>query len=255
MIPKDFQQVCVAFAVTEHAEVLNRMAAAAREKTNPHAAAFLQFLASSTPGVANTTELAKQFFDAAEQFICKGDQAAGDCDFARVVHAIDFLCYYSRLFVRLEGSQPREHVKGKLAEIGAILKTVTPQNINVFLDEVLNLNGRLRRRGYPLWLVASPDLADCAAWPDYLQRLGLPARDGPGFRFAIGARHLRTIPVVRVGEPDHDASQTMTAHFPTVVDGMWYATFVEGGFTSGGAREFVSKLDNTDAIESVEMLE
>jgi hypothetical protein len=42
---------------------------------------------------------------------------------------------------------------------------------------------------------------------------------------------------------------------PTAVNGMWYDSFTAGGFTSGGAREYVSKLDNTEAIDSLETIE
>ncbi len=47
----------------------------------------------------------------------------------------------------------------------------------------------------------------------------------------------------------------MTVHHPTVVDGMYYETFIKGGVTSGGAKEYVSKLDNTNAIDRLEMIE
>ena len=60
---------------------------------------------------------------------------------------------------------------------------------------------------------------------------------------------------VRVGERDHDPGDTMSVHEPTHVDGMHYDTFTPGGLTVGGARECVSKLNNTQAIDRVEMIE
>ena len=47
----------------------------------------------------------------------------------------------------------------------------------------------------------------------------------------------------------------MSVHEPTHVDGMHYDTFTPGGLTTGGAQEYVSKLNNTQAIDRVEMIE
>ena len=47
----------------------------------------------------------------------------------------------------------------------------------------------------------------------------------------------------------------MESRLPTVVDGMDYEKFIEGGKTAGGASEYVSKLDNTEAIKEMEVLQ
>lgn len=47
----------------------------------------------------------------------------------------------------------------------------------------------------------------------------------------------------------------MEIHLPTVVDGMYYETFVAGGKTEGGASEYASKLDNTEAIKKMEVVQ
>jgi hypothetical protein len=46
----------------------------------------------------------------------------------------------------------------------------------------------------------------------------------------------------------------MEVKVPCSVDGMYYDTFIEGGQTIGGASEYVSKLDNTDAIQKMEVI-
>ena len=57
------------------------------------------------------------------------------------------------------------------------------------------------------------------------------------------------------GSPIHDPTQTFSIHVPTSVDGMYYNNFVKGGKTETGAIEYVSKLDRTDAIDRLEILE
>lgn len=123
------------------------------------------------------------------------------------------------------------------------------------MNNVLNLDGKFRRRGYPLFLTTEGDVEDCSSYSDYVRKLALGNTRGPAFRFNIGTSHIGVTPNVRAGESDHDSNDTMSVHEPTVVDGMWYDSFIAGGFTSGGAREYVSKLDNTEAIDSLEMIE
>ena len=179
-----------------------------------------------------------------------------DADLVRVVSAVDFLCYYSKKFISIEEETRRQRVMAELRKIRAILVTVNQDNLYIFLDTVLNLNGRLRRRGYPLWLTTKTNVGDCRLFADYVQKLSLGERTkSTGFRFDIGLHHVGLTPNVRVGEFDHDPNQTMTVRYPTVVDGMYSETFVPGGATSGGAKEYVSRLDNTDAIDRLEMIE
>ena len=174
----------------------------------------------------------------------------------RVISAVDFLCYYSRKFIKVEETTRRSSVRAEIDKIKAAFPMVTPNNLRLFMDDFLNLNGRLRRYGSPLWLTLDLDIVDCSTFANYVEKLALgDTTESPGFRFDIGSHHVGSTPNVRRGEPDYARLNLMTIHEPTIVDGMWYSKFVEGGLTSGGVREYVSKLDNTEAIDRLEMIE
>lgn len=236
-------------------EVIETLAKAA-DGGNSYASDFLEKLEQVLLALRNSDEMWRQFITLAEQHICRQPQIAPSSGFVRVISAVDFLCYYSRKFIKVEEATRRGSVKAEIDKIKAAFSMLTIDNLRLFMDDFLNLNGRLRRRGYPLWLTPDPEVADCSTFADYMKKLALgDATEKPGFRFDIGAHHVGSTPNVRRGEPDHDPSQSMTVHEPTIVDGMWYSKFVEGGVTSGGVKEYVSKLDNTEAIDRLEMIE
>ena len=106
-----------------------------------------------------------------------------------------------------------------------------------------------------MWLSTEADVEGCASYEDYAARLALNGgAGGPGFRFRIGSERIGTAPNVRPGGADHDPTDTMSLHEPTGVDGMHCASYVPGGRTAGGAREYVSRLDNTQALDWMEIV-
>ena len=201
-------------------------------------------------------ELGRRFADVAERYICQGSGGSPDSNLVHVVGAMAFLSNYSRRFIDVETQTGRNRISTELRKIMAILETLSAENLPTFLNDVLNLNGRLRRRGYPLWFSTTRGVNECSTFADYARRLALGgAYSGPGFRFDIGLGHLGSTPNVRADEPDHDPREAMTIHAPTAVDGMYYDTFIPGVLTTGGARQYVSRLDNTDAIDRMEIIE
>lgn len=236
-------------------DALERLAAQLDEEADTHAAVFLTALASAAQGLVGD-EFSECFARIAEQQICRGTSAHPESDLVRIVPAVSFLVYYSRKFVLVEQAGRQQRIEAELSKIRAILPSVTATNLQNFLDSVLNLRGRLRRQGFPLWLTPANDIADCSTYADYVRVLGLEnGIASPAFRLQMRLRHLGETPNVRAGEPDHDPDDTMSVHEPTHVDGMHYDTFKPGGLTAGGAREYVSKLNNTQAIDRVEMIE
>ncbi len=251
----ELKMVRMKYAQTAQGDAIDRLMALMSDEKKPYAEAFLMALASSIADILNNGELGRLFIDIAELHICNGNEVSPESHLVRVVSAIDFLCYYSKKFIKMEEETRRRRITAELQKIRAILVTVNEDNLHLFLDTVLNLNGRLRRRGYPLWLTTKVNVEDCFVFADYAKKLALGDKQGPGFRFDINLHHLGKTPNVRAGEPNHDPNQTMTVYHPTVVDGIYYETFVKGGVTSGGAKEYVSKLDNTNAIDRLEMIE
>ena len=241
------------FAGTGQGVVIERVAAAIDD---PTAREFLAALAESIQDTEDNMELGRRFTDAAERYICQGSDGSPDSNLVHVVGAMAFLSNYSRKFIDVETYTGRSLISMELRKITAILETLSTENLPAFLDDVLNLNGRLRRRGYPLWFSTTGDVKECSTLADYARRLALgDAYSGPGFRFEIGLGHLGSTPNVRAGEPDHDPRKAMTIHDPTAVDGMYYETFIPGVLTAGGARQYVSSLDNTDSIDRMEIIE
>lgn len=255
MPPASTERVCPRFSSTCLNDAVERLEAACI-KGDPCVKWFFDDLASCALDGLSDGDLASLFCEIAEKHICGGDRASSDCDLVRVVSAVNFLWYYSKKFAKTEEVARRARIEAEIRKLHAILMTVTAKTLTLFLDSVLNLNGRLRRIGYPLWLTTAKDVADCSSFADYHTRLALgEAAQGPGFRFRIGLGHVGTTPNVRAGEPDHDPNQTMTVHIPSAVDGMHDEQFVPGGRTAGGAVEYVSKLDNTEAIDEMEIIE
>jgi len=148
----ELKKVRMKFAQTIQSDVIGRLTTLINDETEPYAEEFLMALASAITNVIYNGELGKIFITIAEQHICKGKDAFPDSDLVRVVSAVDFLCYYSRMYIKVADEARRQRIMAKLQEIRAILATVNEGNLHRFLDDVLNLNGRLRRRGYPLWL-------------------------------------------------------------------------------------------------------
>lgn len=236
-------------------DALERLVAKLDEEVDTHAAAFLTALASAVQDLVGD-EFSECFARIAEQHICRGASVRPESDLVRLVPAVSFLVYYSRKFVMVEQEARRQQLEAELSKIRAILPSVTAVSLQNFLESVLNLSGRLRRQGFPLWLTPGNDIADCSTYADYARVLGLEdSAASPAFRLQIGLRHLGEAPSVHVGEPDHDPGDTMSVHETTHVDGMHYDTFTPGGSTAGGAREYVSKLNNSQAIDRVEMVE
>lgn len=255
MADSRFQQLQEQLESVGKGEVIRTLEAAV-DRGNAHASAFLEELEQSLLGFRNAGDIWRQLIASAEQYLCRQPQLAPSSGFVRVISAIDFLCYYSKKFIKVEEVTRRGSVRAEIDKIKAAFPMVTVDNLQLFMEDFLNLNGRLRRRGYALWLTPDVDVADCSTFADYAKKLALgDATEKPGFRFAIGSQHVGSTPNVRRGEPDHDPSQSMTIHEPTIVDGMWHEKFVEGGLTSGGVTEYVSKLDNTEAIDRLEMIE
>lgn len=255
MIADSFEHIRQKFSGTSQGDAIERLIALISEENDQYAETFLTDLASYVADIVDNEKLGRRFIDIAEQHVCRGANASLDSGLVRIVPAVDFLYYYSRKFTKMEKDIRRQRIMAELQKIRAILTTVNTDNLRQFLNDVLNLNGRLRRRGYPLWLTTEMEVNGCSVFADYVKRLALGDKKGPAFRFDIGLHHLGATPNVHPGEPDHVPNQTMTVHYPTVVDGMYYETFVRGGTTSGCAKEYVSKLDNTDAIDRLEMIE
>ena len=243
------------FGVGRERDALERLAAKLDEEADTHTAAFLTTLASASQDLVGD-EFSECFARIAEQHLCCGAGVRPESDLVRIVPAASFLVYYSRKFVMAEQEARRQQLEAELSKIRAILPRVTAANLQNFLESVLNLSGRLRRQGFPLWLTPGNDLAECSTCADYARVLGLEeGAASAAFRFEIGLRHLGETPNVCVGELDHDPGDTMSVHETTHVDGMHYDTFMPGGLTVGGAREYVSKLNNSGAIDRVEMVE
>ncbi len=241
------------FAGTGQGVSIKRIVAAIDD---PIAREFLMALAASIQGTEDNMELGRRFADVAEQYICQGNDGLPDSDLVHVVGAMDFISNYSRKFIGVEKQTGRNLISTELLKTKAIFETVSAENLPTFLEEVLNLNGRLRRSGYPLWLSTARDVNECSTFADYAQKLALgDAYSAPGFRFDIGLGHLGSTPNVRASEPDHDPREAMMVHDPAPVDGMYYDTFIPGDLTAGGARQYVSRLDNTDAIDRMEIIE
>ena len=236
-------------------DALERLAAKPAEEADTHTAAFLIALASAVQDLVGG-EVSACFARIAEEHICRGTSVRPESDLVRIVPAVSFLVYYSRKFVMVEQEVRQHQLEAELSKIRAILPRVTAASLQNFLESVLNLSGRLRRQGFPLWLTPANDIADCSTYADYARVLGLEGSAAPpAFRLQIGLPHLGETPNVRVGERDHDPGDPLSVHEPTHVDGMHYDTFTPGGLTAGGAREYVSKLNNTQAIDRVEMIE
>ena len=203
-------------------DAVERLAAQPGEEADTHAAVFLTVLASAAQDLVGD-EFSECFARIAEQHICRGASVRPESDLIRIVPTVSFLVYYSRKFVLVEQEARQQRLEAELSKIRAILPSVTAASLQSFLDSVLNLGGRLRRRGFPLWLTPGNDIADCSTYADYARVLGLEdSAVPPAFRFQIGLRHLGETPNVRVGEPDHDPGDTMSVHETTHVDGMHY---------------------------------
>ena len=206
-------------------DALERLTGKLDEEAAPHAAAFLTALASAVQDLVGD-EVSACFARTAEQHICRGASAHPESDLVRIVPAVSFPVYYSRRFVVVEQETRQQRLEAELSKIRAILPRVTAANLQNFLESVLNLSGRLRRQGFPLWFTPRNDLAECSTCADYARVLGLEeGAASPAFRLQIGLRHLGETPNVRVGERDHDPGDTMSVHEPTRVDGMHYDTF------------------------------
>lgn len=243
------------FGVGRERDALERLAAKLDEEADTHTAAFLIALASAVQDLGGD-EVSACFARIAEEYICRGTGVRPESDLARIVPAVSFLIYYSRKFVMVEQEARQQQLEAELSKIRAILPRVTAASLQNFLESVLNLSGQLRRQGSPLWLTPANDIVDCSTYADYARVLGLEdSAAPPAFRLQLGLRHLGATPNVRMGERDHAPGDTMSVHEPTHVDGMHYDTFTPGGLTAGGAREYVSKLNNTQAIDRVEMVE
>lgn len=241
----------------EQGEIVRRLALAVSGKSDACAASFLEALVPSIENIKNDGELWGAFLELSEQRICGGSDISPETILVRVVPAVGFLFYYSRKFIMAEEKTRRDRIRAELEKIRALLRGGKVNgNLHVFLDDPLNLTGRLRRRGHPLWFTTQLDVEDCSEFAQYVEKLTLGDQtEPPLFRFDVGLHHLGATPNVRHSEPDHNPDDTMMVYLPTVVDGMYHQTFIEGGTTKGGAREYVSRLDNTDAIDSLEMIE
>jgi len=202
----------------------------------------------------NEAKLEDIFLDVAERYICSGNSAFPNSDLVRIVEAAKFLFYYSKKFVYREGEQQRG-IQDFIAQVRSILPHITTDNIRFFLEDVLELNGRLRRKGYPLWLTDEYSVKDCWHFEDYQNKLALDNCQPPFFRFTILLDCIGHCPNVRQDRPEFRDNDLMEVKVPCSVDGMYYDTFVEGGKTIGGASEYVSRLDNTDAIQKMEVIE
>ncbi|MFQ6044425.1 MAG: hypothetical protein ACE5PV_26530, partial [Candidatus Poribacteria bacterium] len=103
MVVDDYiEKVRLKFAQTKQSDVINRLIALINDENEPHAEAFLMALASSAEDIVGSGELVRRFIDIAERFICSGDEALPYSDLVRVVPSIDFLCYYSKMYIKME---------------------------------------------------------------------------------------------------------------------------------------------------------
>ncbi len=243
------------FGKTGYKEAVGRLSAAAAE--DAAVSGFLEELAGRVSPAADERVLGGLFTQLAEEHICGGRAMDPASDLVRVVPTVRFLCYYSRKYIYLETAPPAR-VLAEVETIRAALRVVDqtdPEQRSIVFDGLLGLSGRLRRKGYPLWLTTEDEVTGCRLYKDYRVKLALADDDAPALRFRIGRGHVGVTPNVPAGEPDHDGSQTMSVHYTTAVDGMYYAAFVPGGATAGGAVEYVSKLDNTAAVDLLEMID
>lgn len=244
------------FEKTDYKGAISRLSAAAASDTGANE--FLEKLTRLVSPAADELSLGSVFIELVEEQICRGGAMIPASDLVRVVPAVSFLCYYSKKFIFIEAAARRRRMQVELETIRAALRAADqsdPAQRSSIIDGLLNLTGRLRRKGYPLWLTTEDEVAGCRHYEHYRVRLALAGDGAPAFKFRIGQRHLGVTTNVAPGEPDHDDSQTMSVHYTTAVDGMYYEAFVPGGATAGGATEYVSKLDNTAAVDLLEMID
>ncbi len=222
-----------------------------QQNNNPVAHAFLDELSQ----ISSNPKRSDLFTEVAERYICGGEIASVSSDLVRVVNVGVFLFYYSGGLIPREVEQPV--IQTMLDKIQTIL-THSGTNLAVALDYVLKLrayHGRLRGKGRPLWLTDVDSVIDCNSYQDYIDRLSLNGVQPPLFCFIISRQQIQKCPNVRQGQPGFDPDDLMAIHLPTVIDGMYYDTFIEGGKTAGGASEDVSKLDNAEAIKKMEIVQ
>lgn len=241
-----FKNTSCTRAISKLARMLKRSSAAS------HLEAFLRAVELATRDITEKQTLEELFDDTAEQYLCKGVHEY----LIRVVTVSGFLSYYSNKFILVETEVRQRRVAKYISKLHAMFGEVSEDNLRHFLDKELELNGRLRRSARPLWLTPQAEVNGCLKFADYQRRLALGLEDsGPAFCIYIGYYHVGVTANVRDGMTGHDPTQTMSLHLPTLLDGMHYPRFRAGGYTAGKAREFVSKLNNTDAIDRLEWIE
>ncbi|MBC8227989.1 hypothetical protein H8E77_00380 [bacterium] len=170
---------------------IRRLANRVQENPCPIVEAFLRDLNRCIDNIDNDAQLGDFFLDVAERYICSGNPAFPNADLVRIVEAAKFLFYYSKKFIYLEGEQQQE-IQDFIAKVRSTLSNIKADDIRYsdkirnFLEDVLELNGRLRRKGYPLWLTDEYSVRDCQHFKDYLHKLALPDDCRPPFfRFTI----------------------------------------------------------------------
>ena len=245
------QELQEKFDSVDQGETIRKLMASEENNT----AQFLEILGLRLDGVSEPSDIWEDFLDLSEQSICGGQSVRPEYDLVRVVSIFNFLFYYSQKFIGIERDLHNDWIIAEIEKITNIAKQVDSSNLRTFLDVVLNLNGRLRRREYPLWFSTVHAVRNCSSLEDYAQALSLGDDvDGPLFCFETKLDHIGSAPNVRQGERDHNPNDTMTIHIPTAIDGMFYSGFVHGGETQGGAVEYVSRIDNSDIIDHMEIV-
>ena len=206
MTSQPFFELHEKLRATGRAEVIKRLTELlVADESDSLTKSFLTALGLSIENMRNDQELLLHFVNTAEQHICRGRSATANTNIVRVVQAIEFLCYYSKKFIKIELENRRKPIMSELKKIIAILRSIEAENksqLQFFLDNVLNLNGRLRRRGYPLWVTTIEQTNNCFVFDDYARKLSLIDATGPAFLFEIEYNKLGNIPNVRIGESD-----------------------------------------------------
>jgi hypothetical protein len=209
---------------------------------------FLRDLENATQSYAveMIVELSAQFTGVAENHICKGSkQPVADSTLVliRVCSVKGVFKYFARESFSDDENDPRfiEALNTFRAAIGH------RESSHAFLEGKLK---GLRSLGRAFWLTPGEEVRGCTTYADYNRVLGLEDEIRYAFVFEIGAHHVGATPV----EKGNDG-ELMTLHLPTDVDGMYYEKFTPGGTTVGGAREYVSKLNNFQAIDHLRIIE
>ena len=216
---------------------------------------FLDALCSTLDGVVDRAVATKAVDDAAEAWICSGAECDPGGDIVRVVQLAVLMTFYTRTYTASD-PETDDRVEAAVPNVIRLLRTARPttvQDAQETLNDVLDLTGRLRWWSRPLWVTTSSAVEDCRTLQAFADKLTLWQDEGtlkPALRLDIPGEHVGSIPNVA-----EDENAVMSLHVPTPVDALFQDAFKPGGRTEGGAAEYVTRLDNAQAIAGYEVFD